>query len=135
MPLLERALHIVMGGKLLTAILILMVCFAVPSHSRHLFVARQLDPDTTFQYNEKRFTNNRFSPREDDEFLARMGDNLDPRQPDIGFAEVTPDVLLERLIDEADEERRIEDFAQETFFKQPISRNGESMNSDLDETL
>ena len=112
----------------------LISCFTPISNARHLYSRSFEYPTESFEIDEEEAINDKFNPASLETFLSKMRDSEEvPTR--VGFAEASPDVVLERLIDEADEERHIENAAQGPFINNQFMMDEEDTNGDLNGTL
>ena len=113
----------------------IVVYLILISNARHVYSPRQADSTESYEIDEEEYINDKFKPKELEKFLSSIPEN-DFLSPTIGFAKASPDILLERLIDEADEESYFENIAQRGLAtKQMVLEPEEDANRHSEETL
>ena len=102
--------------------------------ARHLLLESQAYPSESFELEEEELMKEKFQPSRVGNVLPKMKGNARSVTPTIGFLEAPPDVLLERLIDEADEYYNAadQDIIDSSIL---MDERKEDINDDLDETL
>ena len=102
-------------------------------NARHLLLQSHLNPESV-DIEEGEFMNDKFQPREFVGLPPELRDNKRAILPTVGFAEASPDILLERLVDEIDDYCCNEDVAEQGIVHSPIiADRKEEIESDLDE--
>lgn len=102
--------------------------------ARHLLLESQAYPSESFDVEEEELMNEKLKPSRIGNVPSKMKGKAGSISPTIGFLEVPPDVLLERLIDEADEyyNSADQDIIDSSIL---MDERKEDINDDLDETL
>ena len=126
-----------MGGKRLLLLVILLFAVFDLSNTRHLLLQPRVYPSGSYEIDEEEFMKDKFQLHDFEILPSEVEENIRVVPPTVGFAEASPDILLERLIDEADDYFDVENVAQKGVVEPSIMMDEpkEDINSDLDETL
>ena len=126
-----------MGGKRRLLLVISLFGVFLYSNARHLLLQSQAYPFGSYEVDEEEVMKDKFRLDYFKRLPSDVQENIRVVTPTVGFAEASPDILLERLIDETDDYFGVENVAQKDITAAPIvvDKQKEDINSDLDETL